>query len=151
MEKVTLYYQGGFGMVKVEATRFKVEVRPHAQYERGVYVEMVPKGKRRAREFVQAYSPSLIVLEGWGHPDPDSAFLPPEPGKTDGVEVSHGRYSSCDPRWMSDFGSKLAAYLEEKGSKILLHDFRGHQPGSRGMSGSPCTCFSCECEHDAVN
>ncbi len=133
MGKVTMYFQGGFGMVKVEATRLEVEVKPHAQYARGVYCSFVPKGKRKERSMVQAYRPSLVVLEGWGHPDPDSPFLPPEETGTEGVMVSKGRYSACDPRWGSDFAAKLAAYLESTGAKVL-HDFRGHDPGVRNYA-----------------
>jgi hypothetical protein len=130
MGKVTMYFQGGFGMAKVEASRAKIEVKPHAQYARGIYVDFLPKRARRERSFVQAYRPSLVVLEGWGHPDPDSAFLPAKPGGEPGVTVSEGRYSACDPRWQSDFDAKLAAYLEASGAKVL-HDFRGHEPGVR--------------------
>ena len=151
MDKVTLYFHGGFGMSKIEATRLKVEVREHAQYARGVYVEFLPKRARKLRGFVQAYGPSLVVLEGWGHPDPDDAFLPEEPGQAEDVTIRRGRYSMCDPRWESDFSKKLSAYLDEKGSEILLHDFRGHEPGSRGMTSPPCTCHSCACEYDANN
>jgi hypothetical protein len=128
--KFTMYFNSGLGMgiVKIEATRCEVEVRPYAQYAAGIYVEFVPKGKRKAREFVQAYSPSLVVLDGWGHLDPASPWEPAE--ERDGVTVQHGRYSACDPRWQGDFNEKLGAYLEATGATVL-HDFRGHQPGVR--------------------
>lgn len=131
--RVTLYFRGGFGMAKVEATSLSVVVKPHAQYAAGVYVEYVPKRARKARCFVQAYRPSLVVLAGWGHPDPDSPFLPPEKTDDPDVTLAVGRYSSCDPRWESDFDAKLSAYLAKTGVTVL-HDFRGHDPGVRDYS-----------------
>ncbi len=129
---VTLYFGGLLGMSKVEAKSCEIEVKPFAQYERGIYVKYVPKGKRKAREFVQSYRPSLVVLEGWGHPEPDSMFLP----STDGGVTAHGRYSACDPRWEKDLAAKLAEHSEKTGAKVL-HDFRGHEPGSRVSYGAP--------------
>ncbi len=135
--KVTMYLNSEFGMgvVKIEATRFEVEVRPFAQYPSGVYVEFLPKGKRKMRTLVQGYKPSLLVLDGWGHPDPDSAFMPPVE-RGNGVSVQHGRYSACDPRWQGDFDAKMSAYLETP-NVYVLHDFRGHNanetPASRAF------------------
>jgi hypothetical protein len=129
--KVTMYFNSslGLGITKIEATRCEIEIKPYAQYAAGVFVEFVPKGKRKAREFVQAYSPSLVVLDGWGHPDPESPWES-EVDRGNGVAVSVGRYSACDPRWQGDFDAKLSAYLEAS-SATMLHDFRGHQPGVR--------------------
>ncbi len=129
---VTMYFRSemGFGMVKIEAKSCTIEVKPHAQYAAGIYVEFIPKGKRKARCFVQAYSPSLVVLDGWGHPDPESPWEPVVE-RGNGVSVQVGRYSACDPRWQGDFDAKLSAYLEASGA-TMLHDFRGHQPGVRG-------------------
>lgn len=125
----TIYFQGGYGMVKMEVSKLSVELKPYAQYDKAVHVEFVPRGKRKARGFVQSYRPSLLVLEGWGHPDPDSAFLPPT-DQGDGVATLVGRYSSCDPRWQGDFDAKMKAYLETTSSKVL-HDFRVHDASSR--------------------
>lgn len=113
MGKVTMYFGSDFGMgiVKIEATRCDVEIKPYAQYAAGVFVEFVPKGKRKPRAFVQGYKPSLVVLEGWGHPDPESPWEPAVE-RGNGVSVQQSRYSACDPRWQGDFDAKLGAYLE---------------------------------------
>lgn len=94
----------GMGVKRIEATLHDVGVRQYAQYERGVYARFTPKRKRKERHLVQAYGPSLVILEGWGHPEPDGMFLPAEPSKVnpEDVMVSRGRYSACDPRWQSD-------------------------------------------------
>ena len=91
------------------------------------------------RGFVQAYGPSLVVLEGWGHLNPDGMWV--EERVMGDVTTSESRYSSCDPRWQSDFDSKLEAYLADKPATVVLHDFRKHQPGCRGMISS-CPCCS---------
>lgn len=141
--KVTMYFRSEFGMgvSRVEANLHEVSVRPFAQYERGVYVHFTPKHKRHERSLVQAYAPSLVVLEGWGHPEPDGMFLPPESSDNAEVVVSRGRYSACDPRWQSDFDLKLAAHVESTRAKVL-YDFRGHEPGCRGWSDT-CPCKGC--------
>lgn len=146
--KVTMYFRSEFGMgvKRVEATLHEVSVRQYAQYERGVYARFTPKRMRKERHLVQAYGPSLVILEGWGHPEPDGMFLPAVPSSTnpEDVMVSRGRYSACDPRWQSDFDAKLAAHVESTKAKVLF-DFRGHEPGCRGMVGA-CPCKGCSAE-----
>ena len=149
--KVTMYVRSelGMGIRKIEAKTATVDVRPYAQYARGIFVTFRRARERRDRSFVQAYGPSLVILEGWGHPDPDGMFLPGEATGEPGVTVSRGRYSACDPRWQSDFDARLDAYLETKDrARILLHDFRRHAPGCSGYPSS-CPCLSCESEMDA--
>lgn len=101
MGKVTMYLRSEFGMgvVKVEAKTCELEVKPYAQYERGIYVKFLKPRQRKTRSLVQASYPSLVILDGWGHPDPDGMFLPEQPGETEGVTVRHGRYSAFDERW----------------------------------------------------
>jgi hypothetical protein len=147
MNKVTMYVRSEFGMGirKIEAREATVDVKPYAQYARGIFVEFKRARERRARWFVQAYGPSLVILDGWGHPDPDGMWDESTRSSVGEVETVRGRYAACDPRWQGDFDAKLAAYLEEKGNAILLYDFRRHSPGCAGMISS-CDCFSCEVE-----
>lgn len=143
--KVTIYSQSEFGMGvrRCEAKLEDVRVHKYAQYERGITATFIPKGKRKARQLTQAYGPNMVILEGWGHPEPDSMFLPEEPSNVnpEDVMVARGRYSACDSRWQSDFNGKLAAHVERTGAKVL-YDFRGHQPGCRDMVSS-CPCQGC--------
>lgn len=120
--KYTLYYTGMFGVRKMEATVCEVEVKPYAQYNDAVHVKYVEKGKRKVQGFVQGYKPSLLVLEGWGHPDPASMFNDPTLSPS-GVVSRMSSYASCDPRWQSDFDAQMGKYLEKTGAKVL-HDFR---------------------------
>ena len=124
---VTLYYRGGLGsIVKVEARSFGHTLRRYAQYPSAIAYRYVPKGKRAPRSGGQDYAPSLLVLEGHGHPDPDDAYLPAVKG-SDGATSARGRYTSCDPRWQSDFDAKIDAYLASSGVKVVC-DFRKHDP-----------------------
>lgn len=121
-EKVTLYYRGGMGAYhKAEASAYYIEIGPYAQYGQAVFCYLIPKGGRSVRSFVQTFQPSLVVLKGWNHFEPDSMMLPAE--KHGDVETSRGRYSMCDPRWDSDFSARLET--KALGCR-MLHDFRGH-------------------------
>lgn len=128
--KCTLYFAGLMGVAKMEAREASTEVRPFAQYARGVFCKFKRARERNPRGFVQSFQPSLLILEGWGHPAPDGIF-PEETTRTEGgVTTQRGRYSACDPRWRSDFNGQIDAYIAQTGTKVLA-DFRGHDPGVR--------------------
>ena len=107
--KVTLYSSGMFGFRKQEVRDLTIEVGPYAQYAVALHVRYTPKGARTARGFVaysydsQTVSPAFVIVEGHGRPNVVGAL--DEQG--DGSSVS--RYSSCDPRWSTDFAAWLAA------------------------------------------
>lgn len=115
--KVTLYVRAMFGVTKIEATKVTIEIKPYAQYPEAVWVRFLPKGKRKLRETVQSYKPSLVVLEGWGHPDFTEMFH-----KVDGGFMT--RYASCDPRWETEFDEQLAQYLAKMQNVQVLADYR---------------------------
>jgi len=129
------------GFRKVETRTLDVRVIEYAQYARAVRVNFIPKGMRRGRELTQHYKPNIVILEGWGHVDPPSAFLPIKVTSDPNVMVSEGRYSGFDERWDSDFDAVLTRYLE-KSKASLLFDFRGHKEGSKGFP-SECVCHGC--------
>ena len=148
MEKVTVYVASefGLGIKKIEATKLSIEVRPYAQYLTGIVVELLPKRMRRMRGFVQSYRPSLVVLEGWNHPDPDGMW-DPSTVKTDGdVTTQRARYSACDERWQTDFDAKIDAYIAN--GATVLYDFRKHNPNRRETE---CECVSCSRRNAEVN
>src|SRR4051812_40171661 len=98
--KVTLYLQGdlALGLRKVEATGLTVEIRPCAQYQAAVHASFLPKRARRLREISpQTSRPLLLVLGGWGHPDPDGLWDESTAMDSDSVTTVRGRYRSCDP------------------------------------------------------
>lgn len=122
--KVTVYVNGAFGYSKVEATEFSSEIAPYAQYKAAVVFQYKPKGKRKPRGYVQSYEPSLLVLDGWGHPEPESAMTAPERSET-GLLVSQSRHASFDKAYATEFSAMIDAYIAEKKVTVVA-DFRGH-------------------------
>lgn len=125
---VTIYARSelGMGVRKTEARSFGYLVGPYAQYPSAVAFHFIGKGQRKVRGTVQTSGPSLLVLEGHGHPDPDKGFIE-LPSSTPEVSASRSRYMSCDPRWQSDFDAMIGAYLASSGAKVVC-DFREHNP-----------------------
>lgn len=124
--KATLYFQGGYGMVKIEVRSVEFAERAYAQYSAAYEIKWVKRGARKTSGVVVTDHPSYLIIEGWDHPEVDAAFGP-EVESSPGVSVSKGRYSSCDPRWTSDFDAKINPYIERTGAKVVL-DLRGHDP-----------------------
>jgi hypothetical protein len=121
--KATLYMRGEFlgNIHRIECTAARITVGPYAQHTGAVSALWVPRGKRAVRGTVQGYRPSLLVLEGWDHPAPDSPFV--HDYSADGVDVSRGRHSACSDGWQSDFDRMIDAYLA-KGTALILADHR---------------------------
>lgn len=121
-EKVTIYYRGGMGAYcKVEARAFEIEVGPYAQYGQAVTCRFIAKGARVPRGFVQTYAPSLVIVKGWGHFEPESMMAPAEPGSVEGVTIQRGRHSVCSSEWSKNFGAALST-----SEAFAIHDFREH-------------------------
>lgn len=128
--KVTIYRKSEFGLgyTKVECRKFGFEHRKYAQYDGAIHVAFVPKGKRRVRGFVETSYPSCVVLDGHGHPDPDSPWTAWGSSET-GCEVRQSRHMSFDPAWDKEFNAKMAEYLAESGATVVL-DTRENDPYS---------------------
>jgi hypothetical protein len=125
-KKATLYYRGGFGAtIRQEVREVRVSRRPWAQYESAVICESLAPRKRKWNNTVHSYQPYLVVLEGWGHPDPASPWTNTQVGN--GVITQQGRYSYCDERWDTDFDAELARYLEANPQVKVLGDYRHTQ------------------------
>lgn len=125
----TIYVKGEFlgNIKKIEAKNIKVRVRKYAQYNNAIEVNFIPKGRGRRKEqgFVQTYQPSLVILAGLGHLDPESPFGPETARAGSEVFVSRSRYMSQDPGWQNDFDKRLNEYLSSfPGAKIEV-DARG--------------------------
>lgn len=104
MQKVTLYTVNDlFGnVVKREIKMTSLEYKNYAQYENLLHVQGIPKGKRK--EYLwrsQGRHAFFIVVEGWGHPEPDSMFG--ESRVENGLTFSESRYLSHSPEYLKDF------------------------------------------------
>lgn len=124
--KATLYIRSMISIIKVEVNKVRSEVGPYAQYKSAVTLRYLPKGKRKERSMVETSHPSLVVLDGWGHPEP--AGMWDESTTVDGM--TRGRYASCDPKMGSDFAEMLSSYLNKSGARVLL-DLRNHNADPR--------------------
>ena len=126
--KATLYIRGAISMLKVEVRNVSSLTRPYAQYRSAVSVRWTPKGKRNERSTVETTFASILVLDGWGHPEPMGMW---DESKTvtheNGITTGRARYSSCDPKCQSDFDTMIADHITKTGAKVLL-DLRGHNP-----------------------
>lgn len=134
--KVTLYFRGEMmgNYHKVEARAYFAGTTKHAQYPAAVQFAWVPKGSRAARGQVQTFQPSLVILDGHGHPDP--APMMGEKEDQGGVTVQRGRHSSCSPEWTSEFNEMIDAHIVATGACVLA-DFRKHNPN---VPTTECDC-----------
>lgn len=118
--KGTLHISALFGYDKIEATQIEWGFVDYAQYRNAVRVTLLPKRMRRRRELTKG-SPKLIILEGWGHPNPPGKFKPGDP--ISGFVHKVSRRLSCADEWDTEFDLFLQAYLNVTGAKIAV-DFR---------------------------
>jgi hypothetical protein len=122
--KVTIYVKGYFGVTKQEATLFEHGRQKYAQYENAPFVVYKKKRARKKLKTVQTFRPFLLIVEGWGQPEPPSAFSPMEPGETAGiVGVQRSKYSSCDSRYETDFNATINPLIES-GKVKVVGDYR---------------------------
>ena len=121
--RFTLYFRQdmGLGYTKVEVSALTLKQGKWAQYSNAISGEYTRKRCKRSSMLPsQTFQPSLVVLEGWGHPQSPSIW--DESTRKEGADVTtvQARYSSCDPRWSQDFRASLARYVETSGAKVLF-------------------------------
>ncbi len=104
-EKITIYMTGVAGAITKREGFLKSADRNGITY-------FPPKARKHAAMVMSYYAPFWMIVKGWGHPAPDSLFLPPEAGDTPGVTTQKGRYRSSDPRWVEDFFSGPGKHLK---------------------------------------
>ncbi len=96
---VAIYRSGAmFGVNRTDCKEVKVTLGvKYAQYNDAVRVEYLEKGKRTKRAFVLSYSPWLRICALKDAVTPASAM------DSNGDGSSTSRYTSCDPRYETDF------------------------------------------------
>jgi hypothetical protein len=114
-EKVTLYYQGAVGNIVAKEGRYTRHGTGGVHY--------VPKGGRKERLIMPYYSPFIMVVRGWGHPEPQSLYDPSTRREEGDVTTVRGRYRGRDPRWVSDWltgpAAELPVLVLYQGGKIV--------------------------------
>jgi hypothetical protein len=69
LERRVTIYSRGLVWTREQATWVRVYRAPYAQYADAFHIEFKPRRKRLIRQFVQGNKPSVIIVEGWDHPD----------------------------------------------------------------------------------
>jgi len=111
-----------YGYKRIEAKNVHHEIIEYAQYAEVVRVEFIPRGKRKRREIVDTDN-TLVILEGWGHPEiRDSRQFS---DNTDGIIVYTYRHQWTSEEWNREFDEFLRRYLE-RSSAVVLADYRDH-------------------------
>ena len=125
-QNATIYFSGEmFGIYhRVQVRAFYVETGPWAQYTNAVSVFFIAKSQRTVKGLTQSYKPSLLILDGWGHPKPDDMFGPETVDPVTGTGTKRSKYSAFDPGWKNDFDAMIDAHIA--GGARVLHDFRKH-------------------------
>ncbi len=110
-ENVTMYrtgeFLGGIHATVCKSLELTFNVK-YAQYNDAVEVRYIEKGKRNMRGFTLCgASRWLRVCSVKEAIEPDSAMVPSE-SSTPGMTCKVSRYTSCDPRYQTDFEDKAA-------------------------------------------
>ena len=110
---------------KLEVKHVRFWRGPFAQYSNAVCVEYLATRQRHFRRITEGSCFSILILEGWNHPSPDSLWGPNESSAPD-VAVFQLRYPSFDPRWRIDFDRLIANHITKTQPRIVV-DFRAPQ------------------------
>lgn len=122
--QITVYWSGEFmgSINKQEGTLIQHGTRKYAQYNNAPFVEMVPAGKRKGIRISREYNPFILILEGTGHPDPQSMWGEIT-SSSPGITVRQAKYSSFDDRWETDFDQMIDGYVAQNNVKVIA-DYR---------------------------
>lgn len=83
-----------------------------------LYVEFVLRGRRKQDACVQRSTATLVILDGWDHPDvPDGRF----PGR---ANVRSTRHEIFAPEWRNEMDTFLSEYLRRNQSVVVIADYR---------------------------
>jgi hypothetical protein len=125
-QKATIYgmHFMGWGHRKIEVKNLAFKTGPYAQYKQAIVVTFIRRNRRKAERLLVTSDVSMVILEGWEHPEFE--YLVPFAYSNDTMG-KRGRYGSFDIRWHEDFDAFLRDYLNKTNTKVLA-DFRNHDP-----------------------
>lgn len=122
--KATIYTDSEFmgNIIKYEARELLEHgTKRYAQYGNSPFVTWIPEGKRKPVGIVKSYQPTVLILEGVGHPEPDKMFA--DAPFTGNVLVQEAKYASFDEGWEKDFDAMVDKYIAENNVKVIA-DYR---------------------------
>jgi len=125
--KVTIYSRSEMmgNIIKIEAHLVAHGRKRYAQHHNAPFMTFIPKRKRIGRTLHKGYDPYFIIIEGWGHPEPGSMWLPTD--HSGSLPVKRGKHSGCSPNWVKDFEADLGAYLASDKVTVIA-DYRNGSP-----------------------
>ena len=130
--QVTIYVNSEFGgnISKIEGKLVKYEFGKYAQYDNALTVHFIPKGKRNVRGFTKCSHATVMILEGIGHPVPESMFGEPVKSSVEGITLREGRHSMFSDAWDKNFDAMMDAYIAQNSPKIILdcRSTKGYNP-----------------------
>lgn len=121
--QATFYLGDLWGYDRIEVRDVNWSFETYAQFASAVRVEYTERGKRKRKTAMITTVP-LIILQGWGHPEPPPKWTSPSSEDGSGL-VQTTRRLSCDPEWQHEFDAFLAGYLAGSHA-VVLADFRMH-------------------------
>ena len=90
-----------------------------------IFIEFIPRRARKPRAAVQGSRPSLVILQGWNHPDPPDALAPRGDHSADApYHAFESRWPLFAPEWQAEFDAFLEDYLREMPAVRVLADYR---------------------------
>ena len=125
-EKATFYYmpdqpqQGWPGNAqRVEVRSFRAgRVTSARDKSARIYIEFVPRRRRKPQTGVQRSRPTLVILNGWNHPEVPSGWV------NNGTGLHSARYPLFAPEWRAEMDAFLTDYLSKSPDVTVLADFR---------------------------
>lgn len=100
---VAMYRAGIFGIARTDCKTVEVTTGvKYAQYDNAIRIKYLEKGKRKPQAFILSHDPWLRLIS------PAEGVSPVDPMQRNGNGSAMSRYSSCDPRYVTDFEDSIA-------------------------------------------
>jgi len=134
-QKVTVYTTGEFmgNIIKTEMRLINYGLESYAQYDNVPFVVGTPKRKRSPRKFFETITPYILIVDGWGNPEPDGIY----DGGTvlqdnASVKVERAKYGTSDGFgcYGRDFDILINKCIED-GSVTVIKDYRNFKTVNR--------------------
>lgn len=122
------------GYQRIEATQIQHGIIMLAGGEQVVRVQFIPRGKRVPCEIVEDSAPTLVILDGWGHPEIREWYNETVDRRT-GVTTRAARHLFGAEEWQTEFDEFLDRYLSDS-SSLVLADYRSHNTKARAHPDS---------------
>jgi len=106
-EKVTIYYDGMFGVVSVEAKLVKFGLKKYAQYQSVPFVYYIPKGKRKVIGIQKTFQAFILVVKGWDLKPLTGDEFDFEISKSNGMTVKKSKHLSFASSYTEEFNERF--------------------------------------------